>query len=146
MTPPETTANVLEAAARPIVAWVVAPDPHCDYDQGSSLVLAETRERARYLGARDIEMDYVDVVAKRAPDCDKLVDERGERIVGVRELRQLGWGQADESACESCGLWSFDMPEFEICGECGNCKECGHATDDEPCLASARVRTGEVRA
>lgn len=123
----------------PIVAWIVRPAPDLDYDQGAELVLAATRERARALAAPGLGESYVDVRGCRSPEHDKLVDGRGERIVGVRELRKLGWGQADEEPCASCGLWSFDLDEFEICKACGNCKECGHddEDDDGPCPRDA---------
>lgn len=108
-----------------IVSWIVQDDEYPEH--GGVCVFASTREKARYLGAAELSVEYECCSARRHAQGDWLCIDV-ERCATSREHRQLGWRCEDESPCASCGLYANDMDQFAVCDDCGNCKECGHAT------------------
>lgn len=46
-------------------------------------------------------------------------------------LRLAGWREEGERTCDTCGLASLGIEEYEVCDECGQCKECGCECDAE---------------
>ena len=46
-------------------------------------------------------------------------------------LRRLGWCVIGESTCSTCGLAPMDMDEFDLCGGCDQCPECGCDCDGD---------------
>lgn len=53
-----------------------------------------------------------------------LLPPKEERAATDAELRDLGWRVDGDVACDTCGLYEWDG-KFPVCGECGNCTECG---------------------
>ena len=49
----------------------------------------------------------------------------------ARVHRRMGWRIECERTCDTCGLAAMDLPEYRVCGECGQCPECGHSDDCE---------------
>ena len=56
-----------------------------------------------------------------------------ERRLSV--LRDAGWREEGESACDCCGLYAIGCSEYRVCGECYLCPECRADETDDPCAA-----------
>lgn len=54
-----------------------------------------------------------------------------ERRMSV--LRDAGWREEGESACDCCGLYAIGYSEYRVCGECYLCPECRADEPDDPC-------------
>lgn len=105
-------------------AFVVSDIEYAEH--GAELVYAESREQARMLGCRGLEISYADSHAKRMKEFDHLAGDLGPRVENNnRVLRGIGWQCEGEDNCSSCGLSSMGMDEFAVCAECQQCKECG---------------------
>lgn len=84
----------------------------------------------RLLG--ECDGDYTDLRVVRQKSSDRLLDKdktEAYLVVNNHTLRQMGWRNEGERACDSCGLCAKGLDKFEVCDSCGQCGECG--CDDE---------------
>jgi hypothetical protein len=40
-------------------------------------------------------------------------------------LREIGWHEAGEAACEVCKKYANGLARYDVCASCGRCKDCG---------------------
>lgn len=48
-----------------------------------------------------------------------------QRLTCCESLRQCGFREDGETACDSCGLAAMAMPAYRVCEDCQTCNECG---------------------
>lgn len=89
-------------------------------------IWAKDRETAERIWLENVPVPHDEVVPKSWEHPDIECDVAQEGIETRPEvLRRAEWRYDGEVSCDGCGLYPFDMPQFEVCRECYHCPECG---------------------
>lgn len=76
--------------------------------------------------------DYMDLRVWRHKEHDGLFDQSKTEpylVADDKTLRLMGWEMEGDRRCDSCGLASMDIEEFEVCDTCMQCAVCGFSGD-----------------
>lgn len=103
--------------------------------EAADLVFARNHSEARKLGMRGNAcegIDFVDIRTRRVFSVDGMENRSIAYIEKrVEVLRAAGFHREGDCVCDVCGLHDFNEDRFTVCGECHQCKECGHTEDCE---------------
>jgi len=104
-------------------------------------VWAETEDEAlswarEHYGGECHDVDEAGIhivsITVQSPEC-KPTQNGVHRETRYSVLRQAGWKEEGESACDHCELYACGMDEHAVCSECYLCPECRAEIVDEPC-------------
>jgi hypothetical protein len=111
----------------------------CCPEEYAVLVFANSDEEARRLGytvpdlKEEVENGLLEVRIARDHEIanyeESVTTPRVEQDNKI--LRRYGWSMDGEDRCECCDMAAMDIPEYEVCPDCMQCKSCGCACQDD---------------